>query len=173
MKFSLPQVDKQPQLSLDHPVNGFDFGLLFFLMLCVNIGVAARKEFIIEMENCLIADFHMQISVVNRTQTHTHTHATRGWGRNAQSRRVLASFWCSLAYRVHPSTTIKSHVTFSYQLVTSEYTWFISVIITTRTSTRTRTGQEQRWNAVVGWELDALRKFPTQQQLTLSCWGRE
>lgn len=43
-------------------------------MLCVNIGAAARKEFIIEMENCLIADFHMQISVVNRTHTHTHMH---------------------------------------------------------------------------------------------------
>lgn len=72
MKFTSPfEVDKQPQLSADHPVNGFDFGLLFFLMPSVNIGVAASKEFIIEMENCLIADFHMQISVVNRTHTHT------------------------------------------------------------------------------------------------------
>lgn len=39
-----PHVDEQPQLSADHPVNGFDFGLLFFLMPSVNIGVAARKK---------------------------------------------------------------------------------------------------------------------------------
>lgn len=62
----------------------------------------------------LIENFHMQISVVNRTDTRLH--ATRR--KTAQSRKMF-----DLAYRVHPlDEIIKSHVTFSYQLVTSEYT---------------------------------------------------